>query len=104
MHCCENHEHMTPKLTNNNMILRSAYYMFFNVSEIMDHTRYAYIYIFTPMTATYINTINNVCHKTHTRAHLREIEKKKTRQTRNIHIAKSTLHLRSRHSQNNQLV
>ena len=51
--------------------------MFFNVSEIMDHTRYAYIYIFTPMTATYINTINNVCHKTHTRAHLREIEKKK---------------------------
>ena len=29
------------------------------------------------MTATYINTINNVCHKTHTRAHLREIEKKK---------------------------
>ena len=39
------------------------------------NTRYAYIYIFTPMTATYINTINNVCHKTHTRAHLREIEK-----------------------------
>ena len=34
------------------------------------------------MTATYINTINNVCHKTHTRAHLREIKKKKIRHDR----------------------